>query len=149
MDNQPPKLFAINHDDYHAEFVGRTKDGRQFFLTTPFEPAINGQAGREFLALFLFDANGKLLEAKIEDLGPRATMNLDNRVALRDQMLGELGKLSFERIEIAPFSVDRFGTSFGFILRAPEEDGDAWAVELQPGDFMAFFPPWDSGEYDT
>src|SRR5688500_7198055 len=31
-----PKLVAINHDDHHARHVGRTEDGRQFFLTTPF-----------------------------------------------------------------------------------------------------------------
>ena len=76
-------------------------------------------------------------------------MDHDKRVSLRDQRLRELGSLSFERIEIAPFAVDRFGTTFGLILREPEEDGDTWAVELQPGNFMAFFPPWDSGEYDT
>ncbi len=149
MDNKPPKLIAINHDDYHAEYVGRTKDGKQFFLTTPFEPFMNGQEGREFLALYLFDTHGEFLEAKIDDLGPRATLDHDKRVFLRDQRLGELGGLSFERIEIAPFSIDRFGSTFGLILREPEDDVDTWAVELQPGNFMAFFPPWDSGEYDT
>jgi hypothetical protein len=24
-----------------------------------------------------------------------------------------------------------------------------WAVEVQPGNYMAFFEPWDSGDYDT
>ncbi len=24
-----------------------------------------------------------------------------------------------------------------------------WAVELQPGNYMAFFEPWESGDYDT
>ena len=24
-----------------------------------------------------------------------------------------------------------------------------WAVEMMPGNYMAFFEPWDSGEYDT
>jgi hypothetical protein len=149
MDNRPPKLIAINHDDYHAEYVGRTNDGKQFFLTSPFEPSMDEQEGREFLALYLFDAHGNLLEAKIDDLGPRAIMDRDKRVSLRDQRLAELGGLSFERIEIAPFSLDRFGSTFGLILREPEDDEDTWAVELQPGNFMAFFPPWDSGEYDT
>lgn len=149
MTNEPPTLIAINHDDYHAEYVGRTEDGKQFFLTTPFEPAKGGQGGREFLALYLFDSHGKLVEAKIDDRGPRATMDHERRASLRDQRLRELGSLSFERIEIAPFAVDRFGSTFGLILREPEEDGDTWAVELLPGNFMAFFPPWDSGEYDT
>jgi hypothetical protein len=29
-----------------------------------------------------------------------------------------------------------------------EEDGDEWCVEFHPGNFMAFYPPWD-GDYDT
>lgn len=149
MNNKPPKLIAINCDDYHAQYVGRMKGGKQFFLTTPFEPAMDGQEGREFLALYLFDAKGKLLEATIDDLGGRATMDREKRVSLRDQRLKELGRVSFERIEIAPFAIDRFGITFGLILREPEEDGDPWAAEMQPGNFMAFFPPWDSGEYDT
>lgn len=41
----------------HAEHVGRTADSRQFFLTTPFEPAAQEQ-GNEFVALFLFDRSG-------------------------------------------------------------------------------------------
>jgi hypothetical protein len=26
---------------------------------------------------------------------------------------------------------------------------DCCAVEVQPGNYMAFFEPWDSGDYDT
>jgi hypothetical protein len=50
---------------------------------------------------------------------------------------------------VAPFAVERFGTTFGLVLRVPDEDGDRWAVEAQPGNYMAFFEPWDSGVYDT
>jgi hypothetical protein len=38
---------------------------------------------------------------------------------------------------------------FGLIVREPEESGDPWAVTVEPGDYMAFFAPWDSGVYDT
>jgi hypothetical protein len=31
----------------------------------------------------------------------------------------------------------------------PEDKDNVWAVELQPGNFMCFFAPWDSGDYDT
>ena len=34
-------------------------------------------------------------------------------------------------------------------LRAPESEDDGWWVELQPGNYMAFHEPRDSGEYDT
>jgi hypothetical protein len=45
--------------------------------------------------------------------------------------------------------VDRFGTTFGLIPVEPEEGEDFWYVDLQPGDYMAFSEPWDSGDYET
>ena len=149
MDDGPPKLIAINNDDYAAKYVGRTADGRQFMLTTPFEPAIQGRPGSEFVALYLFDLEGELLEAKIENFGPRATMDDTKRRELRDRWLRELGGVTYDRIEVAPFAVERFGTTFGLVPREPEENDDPWAVEMQPGNYMAFFEPWDSGDYDT
>ena len=145
----PPDKIAIDHDDYHAEFVGHTADGRQFFLTTRFVPAWDGSQGCEFLALYLFDSEGKLLEARIDDLGPRASLDKVRRESLHERRLKELGRLSFGRIEVAPFATQRFGTTFGLVARPPDEDAEHWTVELEPGNYMAFFPPWDSGEYDT
>jgi hypothetical protein len=149
MEDSPPDIIAINNDDYHAKHVGRTADGRQFMLTTPFEPAIAGRKGREFVALYLFDANGKLLEARIEDFGPRATLDDKKRHEVYDRWLRELGEVTYHRIEVAPFAVERFGTMFGLVLREREENDDPWAVEMQPGNYMAFFEPWDGGDYDT
>lgn len=145
----PPTLIAIDHDDYHAQHVGRTAGGNQFFLTTPFEPSGRKGEGCEFVALYLFDAKGSLTEAKIDTFGPRASMKDEDRREVYEKRLRELGEISFCRIEVAPFSVERFGTTFGLVLRQPEEEDDPWAVEAQPGNYMAFFEPWDSGEYDT
>lgn len=149
MSSDPPDQIAIEHDDYHAKHVGWTADGKQFFLTTPFEPAIGGRAGAEFIALYVFSDTGKLVDARIDELGPRS--KLDNAKARRlyDQRLAELGDVEFGRITIAPFAIERFGTQFGLVLREPEEENEPWAVEAQPGNYMAFFEPWDSGEYDT
>ncbi|MER7471266.1 hypothetical protein [Micromonospora sp. NPDC000018] len=150
MRNGPPSRLAINHDDYHAEYVGRTADGRQFFLTTPFEPAIRGEDdGQEFVALYLFDADGRFLEARIDAFGPRIRMDRAARRTACDARLEELGEVTFTRIEVEPFAVNRFGTTFGLVPREPEEDDDVWWVTLEPGDYMAFTEPWDSGEYDT
>jgi hypothetical protein len=159
MDDSSPKTIAINPDDYDAQHVGRTADGRQFFLTRPFEPAIGGRVGREFVALYIFDASGKLLEARIDDFGPRlpqaappgnvARVHDQKHHQLFEQRLRELGDVRFERIEIAPFTVDRFGTTFGLIPRPPEDDEGGWWVEVEPGNYMAFHKPWDSGDYDT
>lgn len=149
MSDNPPKIININHDHYHAEYVGLAQDGHQFFLTTPFVPAIGGHEGREFIALYLFDAMGQLVEARIDDLGPRSS--LDEAVARnrhRDR-IESLGEVEFGRIKVQPFSLERFDTEFGLVLRPPEDEGDPWAVEAQPGNYMAFFEPWGSGEYDT
>jgi hypothetical protein len=144
-----PDLVAIDRDDYHAVHVGRTADGRQFFLTTPFVPATPGQEGNEFVALFLFDPAGRFLEARIDEFGPRATRDSERRWERYESRLRELGEVAFTRIEVAPFAVERFGTTFGLVARPGDDEGTRWWVELQPGNYMAFTEPWDSGEYDT
>ncbi len=146
--NGIPDTFPINHDDYHAKHIGRTGDGRQFFLTTPFVAAHGKESGAEFIALFTFDANGNFLEASIENLGPRATIDREAASLLYQQRLESLGDVEFCDIRIAPFATSRFGIDFGLIPRECEEDDDEPTIELQPGNFMAFFDPWD-GDYDT
>ena len=157
--SEAPETICILHDDYHAKHIGRTPDGRQFFLTSAFEPAMGESPGREFVALFLFDNDGALIEDRIDDLGTRQELGLDGRLpgnkatasVIDDAIkrrLGELGTVTFGDIEIRPFGIDRFGTTFGFLPIEPEEDGEEWCVEFHPGNFMAFYPPWD-GEYDT
>lgn len=149
MSTEPPSLIAIDHDDYHASRVGRTKDGIQVFVTTPFVPAVGDEIGREFLAVFLFDSTGEFVEARVDDLGPRSELDRDQARRLLEQRLAELGPLEFGRIVAKPFAIERFGTTFGLVPRPPEDEGDGWWVELHPGNYMAFHEPWDSGEYDT
>ena len=149
MPDSPPELVAINHDDYHARYVGHMADGRQFFLTTPFVPAYGGSAGCEFIVLYLFDEDGSLLDAVIDDLGTRATLDKAAAKSLHDQRLADLGTVTYDRIEVQPFQIERSGTTFGLVLREPEDEDDPWAVEVQPGNYMAFFEPFDSGDYDT
>ncbi|MHB0914768.1 MAG: hypothetical protein ACYC5A_04915 [Thermoleophilia bacterium] len=149
MESSRPQKIAIDHDDYHAEHVGRTKDGSQFFLTTPFEPAINGKEGCEYIALFKFDNDGNLMEHAIDTMGPRGSYDEEERKEKYLSRLNELGEVEYCRIEVKPFSVKYNGVDFGLITREPEDEEDVWAVELLPGNYMAFFEPWDSGEYDT
>jgi hypothetical protein len=58
-----------------------------------------------------------------------------------------LGWTTPRRIVVMPFEVERFGLKFGLIVR--ECDDGRWIAEVQPGNSMAFFAPWDSGVYDT
>jgi hypothetical protein len=144
-----PELIAIEHDDYHAEHIGRTKDDFQFFLTTPFEPKFATSEGCEYLALFKFALDGNLIDSEIEAFGPRETYDENKRKSRYLEMLQGLGEVKYQRIEVKPFSTNYNGTDIGLIVREPEDEGDTWAVELLPGNYMAFFEPWDSGEYDT
>ena len=144
-----PVRIPIAHDDHHASRIRRLADGRQFFVTTPFVPAIGSSAGREFVAVYLFDAAGALLEARIDDFGVRSEIDADAAHALLEERVAELGVLSYGDIEVQPFSAQRFGTTFGLILRPPDDDDDGhWSVEMHPGNYMAFFEPWE-GDYDT
>ena len=149
MAGKPPKYVRIEPDDDHAKYVGRTAEGRQFFMTTPFVPAMGKDAGREFIAVYLFDKAGTLLEARIDDLGPRAQLDPEDAAERHDIRLAELGRISFGAIRVAPFEVQRFGVRFGLIPEPPEdEDDEAWSVITEPGNYMAFIPPWN-GTYDT
>jgi hypothetical protein len=71
--------------------------------------------------------------------------------ALLIRRLAELGPTSRERIQVSPFSLERFGITFGFVPRPPdaEDENPEWWVEVMPGNHMAFHEPWDSEEYDT
>jgi hypothetical protein len=82
-------------------------------------------------------------------LGPRAKLDEQRRREIFGQRLAELGPLKFERINVQPFKVKRYGTIFGLIPEPLEDEDDDWCVEVQPGNYMAFFKPWDSGDYDT
>lgn len=144
MPDGPPPLIAIDHDDYHAQYVGHLADGRQFFLTTPFVPV-----GDEFAALYLFARTGQLLEARLDTFGSRRTLDHRARQRWCDERLEELAPVTFGRIEVAPFTVERFGLTFGLVAHAPEDADDHWTVSVEPGDYMAFSAPWDSGDYDT
>ena len=144
MSNKAPELIAIEHDNHHATHIGQTEDGRQFFLTTPFEPMKN-----DFIALYLFDQNGRLLDAQIDDLGQRDQVNDTSAKQLFEQRLKSLGEIEYCRIEVQPFVIERFGTTFGLVPLPPEDEDEIWWVTAEPGDYMAFCEPWDSGEYDT
>jgi hypothetical protein len=144
-----PIRIAINHNAFEARHVGHTADGRQFFLTRPFDPGTDGaDDARDFVALYLFEEKGQFLDAEIDAIdGANGTTAASRKIY--QNRLKELGKVTFDRIEVEPFAVKRFGTTFGLIVDAPENKDDIWWVTAEPGDYMAFSAPWDSGEYDT
>jgi len=105
-----PKLITINHDDDCASHIGRTADGRQFFLTTPFIPA-----QREFVALYLFDSKGKFQKAYIDDLGKREKLTPERAREAFERRFAQLGPVKLGRIRVEPFTIKRFGREFGLV----------------------------------
>lgn len=133
-----PELITIAHDDYHSRFIGRTADGLQFFFPPIFD-------AHEYITLFLFNDEGDLVESRIEDLGPRTTLDKEKARAIRNKWLEEL-KPDFQYIEIKPFAIEYNGIMMGLI---PTKHDDYWVAEVLPGNVMAFSAPWDQGDYDT
>jgi hypothetical protein len=147
-DDNAPKRIRIENDDHYAQWVGTARDGTQFFVTNPFVPAIGQSAGREFIAVYLWNAEGDFLEARVDDLGPRSALDEARARDMLRRRVDELGSIEKAAIEVAPFQLERFGVMFGLIPQPPEDDGEDWSVTAEPGNYMAFNPPWD-GEYDT
>lgn len=137
----PPELIYIEHDDYHAKYVGHTASGLQFFFPPIFIPG-----GGEFNVLFLFNMSGDLVESRIEDLGPRENLDIESARSGRAKWLAELGPFEYRDIQVKPFAVEHNGEMMGLI---PQKYDTYWTVEVLPGNVMAFSEPWDSGIYDT
>lgn len=146
--SRPPTLLTIQPDQYRFKDVGRTQDKRQFFLTMPFLSPWEGEPGSEYLALYLFDLEGGLLEARISELGPPDNLDPEETRRLRRHWLAGLGRIRHTSITIEPFQVERFGLPFGLIPHPPESDNDLWTVTVEPGSYVEFVPPWD-GRYNT
>lgn len=161
-DDLPPRFVRINHDDYLAQYVGRTAGGEQFFLTFPFSPRSANNDGGNYIALYRFDEFGLLLDAQIFDERAEGLKTQTQVDAFTDALLDTLGKHRHCDIKVAPFSVQKFGLEFGLIYDAGEDEDDEdyddeedyddddeyRCVTVEPGNYMAFHPPWD-GDYDT
>jgi len=106
-----------------------------------------GGATRDYVCTYLFDADGDLVEHRIDGLGPR-----DNGTAKRGKQkqaehLVALGKFQKTDIWIKPFTVQHDGAEFGLVVR--EITAGEWVVDAVPGWTIMFTAPWALGEYDT
>jgi hypothetical protein len=144
--NQAPERFTIVPDDYHVPYAGTAEDGRKFFLSDElFEP------GSGYVGLFLWKADGTFDEVRVDEVrrsegvppGQAASAGADDLVASR---LAELGKYVLEPIEVEPFAVEVDGVTFGWV--GSQFEG-IYSIHIEPGDFIAYYEPWDGVEYDT
>ena len=146
--DEAPARFRIVPDDYHVPYAGTAGDGRRFFLSDElFDPA----SGAAYVGLFLWNADGTFAEVKVDVAvraegvppGQATSAGADQVVASR---LAELGKYVLEPIDVAPFAVEVDGVTFGWV---GEDFEGTYSLHIEPGDFIAYYEPWDGLDYDT
>lgn len=142
-----PARFTIRPDDFHVPYAGTAGDGRKFFLSEEvFDPG-----GPTYVAVFLWSADGSFDEIRVDPVArpsgiPPGQAAPAGAKHLIDRRLAELGDYVLEPITVAPFLEAAHGTKFGWAFR--DEDG-AQSLNIEPGDFICYYAPWDGFEYDT
>ncbi|MFD2794147.1 hypothetical protein ACFS27_11375 [Promicromonospora vindobonensis] len=142
-----PDRFTIVPDDYHVPYAGTAGDGRKFFLS---EELFNDDTA--YVGVFLWKADGTFDEVRVDAAarpdglppGQASRAGGEDLVAAR---LAELGDYVLESIEVEPFTQDVDGVTFGWNLE--QYDDGTYFINIEPGDFIAYYEPWDGLEYDT
>lgn len=147
-----PERFTIVPDDYHVPYAGTAEDGRKFFLSDGlFDFGSDGQPGNSYVGLFLWNADGSFSELhvdalpRVEDLPPGQAVSA-GADGVVDRRLAELGDYELEAITVEPFTRVVDGVTFGWVVT--EYEG-TFSINISPGDFIAYYEPWDGVDYDT
>lgn len=141
-----PERFTIVPDDYHVPWAGTAGDGRRFFLSDElFDVGPDDQTA--WVGLFLWKADGTFDEVRVQRVGAKNARPeaADYRAAI-DARLAELGECELEPIDVEPFTVEVAGVTFGWEVDSFEGE---LSILVAPGDFIAYYEPWDGLEYDT
>ena len=147
-----PERFTIVPDDYHVPYAGTAEDGRKFFLSNElFSFDTSDKKGTAYVGLFLWNADGTFDEVRVDKVTrpdglPPGQAAPANAKALVDARLAELGDYVLEPIEVEPFTETVDGVEFGW--KVGHYDG-TYDITIAPGDFIAYYAPWDGLDYDT
>lgn len=119
-EDRAPERFTIVPDDYHVPYAGTAEDGRRFFLSEElFSYRPGHHAATSYVGLFLWNADGSFDEVRVDAV--------DRPKGLPAGQAGPAGAEYLVKARLA-------------------ELGD---YVLEPGDFIAYYAPWDGLEYDT
>ena len=147
----PEKIPIERIEDYHTHYLGKTKDGMQFwgYLTYDWMVLPKDIQGdwkdyrNEYVILHLFDESGNHIETQHWLAGTTNQVSDSTLDAKLASMVAELGEVDYGDIEVKLFQTEIDGKAFGLV---PET---AYGfVELQPNSTIAFSEPWD-GSYST
>jgi hypothetical protein len=147
-----PTRFRIVPDDYHVPYAGVAEDGRLFFLSDElFNQELDGAS---YIGLFLWKPDGTFDQLKVDRVGrpeglppgQAGPAGSGDAKALLRARLDELGVYDRRPISVAPFTRVVDGVTFGWEL---QEFEGTLSLTIAPGDFIAYYEPWDGLEYDT
>lgn len=161
-----PSRIWIRPDDYHVPYAGTAGDGRRFFVSeelfswhdvtsTSSSSLPDSTSLREpvaFIATFWWKADGSFDDVTVDKLardtnlppgqaGPAA----DGAGVMRRHMAA-LGKHTLEPINVQPFLHRVHGVEFGWRYQVCEGTP---SINIEPGNFICYYEPWDGYEYDT
>jgi hypothetical protein len=145
--DQAPTRFTIRPDDHHVPYAGTAEDGRRFFLSEELFSDTTAWVG-----LFLWKADGSFDEVRVS-VGRRPTGLPPGQAAPADPgglvqaRLAELGKYVLEPITVEPFTEQVDGTEFGWTV-GRYDDGE-YFINIEPGNFICYYAPWNGDGYDT
>lgn len=144
----PERIPIKREEDYHTHYIGKTKDGKQFFGYQTFvflnEIAEDWQNQRkEYVVLYIFDRDGNHVKTDHWYAGTTSEISDSATTAKLEQMIAALGEVHYGDIKVKPFQTVIDGIVFGLV---PNKEYQS--VELQPSSTISFHAPWD-GEYDT
>ena len=150
--DRAPERFTIVPDDYHVPYAGTAEDGRKFFLSDElFTVGGGGSSGAAYVGLFLWHADGTFDEVRVHKVPrpgglPPAQARSAGRKGIVDAELAELGDYVLEPIKVEPFTEKVGGVTFGWKVG---HYGHIVFISILPGDFIAYYAPWDGLDYDT
>ena len=136
-------------DRYHLTDVGQLADGNNYWIDIQLNP--EGRDTRDFIATYIFDADGELIEFQIIDLGLRSDPNALSARAVIKEESDRIGAKENSDFWVSPFAVKTHGLVFGLVVR-DRQKGELegfQAVDAMPGWTIMFYPPWEDGLYDT
>jgi hypothetical protein len=142
-----PTRFTIRPDDYHVPYAGTAQDGHKFFVSDE----LFTYDGRAWVGLFLWKPDGTFDEVQVSPIGrpagvPPGQAAPGNGDSVLKQLLARLGNYVLEPITVQPFTKTVHGVEFGWKVN---HDGGMYTINIEPGDFICYYEPWDGYEYDT
>lgn len=147
----PEKILIERIEDYHTHYLGHNDKGKKFwayptfFWSIPYKDIVGDWKDfrKEYTIMHIFDSDGTHLKTNYWYAGSTNQVKAHELYNKIEEMVKELGKVTFCDIEVKLFSTLIDDVEFGLIPN-PEFK----CIDLQPSSTIAFTEPWD-GSYST